>query len=134
MVTWGIAVILFAGLWVLQITLTLLQSRHYYHQLRIMQQQQQSGFLGVGVRKRWLGVGAVVILVTDNKGIVTQCKRMSGISVFSRFHPYPDLIGRSIDSLYEADPQHSSQSTQTAIRIAIEQIRSAQGKQLQAHV
>ncbi len=133
MVTWGLVVILFAGMWVLQIVLTLMQSRHYYQQLRVMQ-QQQSGYLGVGVKKRRFGVGAVVILVTDRNGIVTQCKRMSGISVFSRFRLYPELVGKSIDSLYLTDPQISSHSTHTAVRIAIEQIRSAQSKQLQDQV
>nr|WP_277603147.1 transcriptional regulator GutM [Brevibacillus sp. SYP-B805] len=124
---------LFAGLWVLQIMLTQLQIRHYHQQLREMQ-RQPNGFLGVGVNRRRIGVGAVVILVTDAKGIVTQCKRMAGISVFSRFRHHPEPIGEPIDTLYERVRQQPNHPTQTAIRLAIEQIRAAQAKQLQADI
>lgn len=129
--TWGYVVVLFAGLWVLQIVLTQLQSRHYYQQLREMQ-QQPNGYLGVGVNKRRFGVGAVVILTTDVHGIVTQCKRMSGISVFSRFREYADPIGKPIDSLYETAKQQQKQPVQTALGMAIEQIRGVLAKQHQS--
>lgn len=127
---WGVVVLLFAGLWILQIVLTQLQSRHYYQQLREMQ-RQPSGFLGVGVNKRRFGTGAVVILVTDTEGVVTQCRRMSGVSVFSRFQPWQELIGQSIDRLYERAMQAPKHPAQTAVRMAIEQIRSAQARQQQ---
>lgn len=129
MASWGYVVLLFAGLWVLQVVFTQLQSRHYYQELREMQ-RQPNGYLGVGVNKRRFGVGAVIILVTDMQGTVTKCKRMSGISVFSRFRPYEDPIGREIDSLYEQASQHSKHPVQTALRMAIEQIRAAQARQL----
>ncbi|WP_301172801.1 transcriptional regulator GutM [Brevibacillus nitrificans] len=128
--TWGYVVLLFAGLWILQLVLTQLQSRHYYQELRLMQ-QQPNGYLGVGVNKRRFGVGAVVILVTDPQGIVTQCKRMSGISVFSRFQKYGEPIGKSMDTLYDTASKQQKQPVQTALRMAIEQIRAAQAKQQQ---
>ncbi|MDF2678983.1 MAG: hypothetical protein K0R47_173 [Brevibacillus sp.] len=130
MASWGYVVLLFAGLWVLQVVLTQLQSRHYYQELREMQ-RQPNGYLGVGVNKRRFGVGAVIILVTDVQGNVTKCKRMSGISVFSRFRPYDGPIGKPIESLYEIASQHQKHPVQTALRMAIDQIRSAQAKQHQ---
>jgi|GEM_PF-1957378 len=128
--SWGVVVLMFAGLWIMQIVLTQLQSRHYYQQLREMQ-QQPSGYLGVGVNKRRFGTGAVVILVTDTEGMVTQCRRMAGVSVFSRFQPWQELTGQSIDRLYERALQATKHPTQTAVRMAIEQIRSAQARQQQ---
>ncbi|GIO09927.1 hypothetical protein J31TS6_59550 [Brevibacillus reuszeri] len=130
MASWGYVVLLFAGLWILQVVFTQLQSRHYYRELREMQ-RQPSGYLGVGVNKRRFGVGAVIILVTDVQGNVTNCKRMSGISVFSRFRPYNDPIGKPIDSLYESASQHQKHPVQMALRMAIDQIWSAQAKQQQ---
>ncbi|MED4582723.1 transcriptional regulator GutM [Brevibacillus choshinensis] len=130
MASWGYVVLLFAGLWVLQVVFTQLQSRHYYQKLREMQ-RQPNGYLGVGVNKRRFGVGAVIILVTNVQGNVTQCARMSGISVFSRFRPYDEPIGKTIDSLYESASQHQKHPVQTALRMAIDQIRAAQAKQHQ---
>lgn len=130
MASWGYVVLLFAGLWVLQVVLTQLQSRHYYQELREML-RQSNGYLGVGVNKRRFGVGAVIILVTDVQGNVTKCKRMSGISVFSRFRPYDEPIGKSIDGLYEIASQHQKHPVQTALRMAIDQIRAEQARQHQ---
>ncbi|QRG70233.1 transcriptional regulator GutM [Brevibacillus choshinensis] len=128
MASWGYVVLLFAGLWVLQVVFTQRQSRHYYQELREMQ-RQPNGYLGVGVNKRRFGVGAVIILVTDVQGKVTKCRRMTGISVFSRFGPYEEPIGKELDYLYEQATQQAKHPVQTALRMAIDQIRAAQSKQ-----
>ncbi len=94
-------------------------------------QRQPNGYLGVGVNKRRFGVGAVIILVTDVQGKVTKCRRMTGISVFSRFRPYEEPIGKELDDLYEQAAQQGKLPVQTALRMAIDQIRAAQSKQQQ---
>lgn len=116
--TWGMFILLFVVFWVIQGTLALLQSRHYQRQLSKLQ-HQSSGYLGVGVRKNRWGAGAVVILVTDLSGVVTQCRKLAGVSVFARFRDVPSLVGVAIDDLNKDQPRNS---WERALNMAIEKV------------
>ncbi|PTM53285.1 transcriptional regulator GutM [Desmospora activa] len=119
--TWGMFILLFVLFWVIQGSLTLLQSRHYQRQLFELQ-RQSSGYLGVGVRKNRWGAGAVAILVTDPAGVVTHCRKLAGVSVFARFRDEPSLVGKVVEDLKEIQPRTSWEQ---ALNMAVEKVEEA---------
>lgn len=71
----------FVSLWLLQIYVSTLQMKHYKTTVKDMS-RRDSGYLGVGIGKKKLGSGMVIILVTNKEGIVEGCRVMSGVTVF----------------------------------------------------
>jgi len=116
---WNSAILLLIIAWFLQIFLSYNQNRHYQQTVRVMS-NQQSGYLGVGVVKRRLGIGSVVILVTDPDFVVTQAKELTGVTVFGRFKQAPDFVGRPIDAL---EAESSRNSRLHAAKLAVEKIK-----------
>ncbi|UFT98604.1 transcriptional regulator GutM [Radiobacillus kanasensis] len=95
---WGVLIAAFVVVWFLQIFLTSIQMKHYRRTLQLMS-RRSNGYLGVGVDKQKFGVGTVVIVVCDNVGKVVDSKLMKGVTVFSRFKPFQEVIGDSIETL-----------------------------------
>ncbi|EXX86920.1 glucitol operon activator family protein [Paenibacillus darwinianus] len=104
---WNLLMLFFIGAWFLQIILSFFQSRHYQQTLRTMA-SQELGFLGVGVVKKTLGVGSVVILVTNTDCVVTNAQELSGVTVFGRFRKADRFIGRQLDEIEDWDSEHVS--------------------------
>lgn len=109
---------IFAGMWMCQILLALWQAKHFRRQLHLMG-NQESGYLGVGVHRRRFGPGAVVILVTDTEGRVTNCKMMAGMSVMARFRKVPELIGKELEDCRVKNPKKAKH---LALNMAIDKI------------
>lgn len=97
---WGYLLAGFASLWLLQIYLSTLQMKHYKATVQDMS-RRDSGYLGVGVEKKKLGSGTVIILVTDTEGIVEECRVMSGVTVFIKFKKCKRFIGEHISMLHD---------------------------------
>ncbi|WP_088835401.1 transcriptional regulator GutM [Paenibacillus tyrfis] len=116
---WNSAIVLFVTAWFLQIALSYVQSKHYQQTVRMMS-SQGSGFLGVGVAKRRLGIGSVVVLVTDSNCVVTQAKELTGVTVFGRFKQAHEFVGRTIHELLALS---SNESRLHAVRMAAEKIK-----------
>jgi glucitol operon activator protein len=126
---WGILIIFFVGAWILQVFLSYYQNRHYGQTIREMSAAHDSGYLGVGVVKKRLGVGSVVILVSDLAGTIVEAKELTGVTVFSRFTPNAELNGKKIDQLYSLPGKDHRTK---AIQMAADQIVSKQKEQEQA--
>jgi glucitol operon activator protein len=118
-------IMIFAGMWMLQILFTVWQANHYRRQLHLMG-KQESGYLGVGVHRRRFGPGAVVILVTDPEGRVTNCKMMAGMSVWARFRKVPELIGKRLEDCRVEMPKKAKH---IALNMAIEKINEERARQ-----
>ncbi|SHE79166.1 glucitol operon activator protein [Seinonella peptonophila] len=126
METWAFFIAIFVGAWVLQIILTYYQNQHYSQTVREMSSEHDSGYLGVGVIKKRLGIGSVVILVSNLAGKVVSAKELTGVTVFARFQPADDLIGKEVDQLVHLEQKdHRSQ----AISMAAERIRQQREKE-----
>jgi glucitol operon activator protein len=117
---WGVIILLFVSVWLLQIVLTYFQSKHYNETLNEMS-KRPSGYLGVGVVKQKLGVGSVMILACDLKGKIVEAREMSGVTVFTRFRPASEFVGQSID-MYEQDFENPNNRIK-AITMAVSNIR-----------
>lgn len=122
---WSFFILLFITAWITQIFFTYRQNKHYGQTVREMSSRYDSGYLGVGVVKKRLGIGSVVILVADVKGEVVNAEELTGVTVFSRFKKTSELVGRTIEQLFSL--QDKDTRTQ-AIKMAAEQIRQQQEK------
>ncbi|PES95308.1 hypothetical protein CN510_16220, partial [Priestia megaterium] len=76
---WGAFIVIFIVLWLLQFLMTKKQLKHYYQTVKEMS-NHSSGYLGIGVDKKRFGTGTVLIMVTDVKGTVIDCRIMSGVT------------------------------------------------------
>lgn len=116
---WGYLIVLFGCLWLLQVVFTYFQNKHYGQTVREMSMSHSPGYLGVGVVKKRFGTGCVMILVSDLSGKIVQAKELTGVTVFSRFRPVSDLIGKRVQTLYKST---DDQTRARAIKMACERI------------
>jgi glucitol operon activator protein len=89
------ALLALAVFWALQLVGSWFQMRRYTDAVRDAAKRWQSGFLGVGSCKVKLGRGAVAIVVLSSDLRVCQFLSMSGLTVFTRFHPHESFTGLS---------------------------------------
>ena len=111
------------ALWVLQIAGTHVQMSHYRGVLGGITREGGRGYVGAGNAKARLGKGVILILVTDEDGVVKRALRMRGMTVFARFEEAPDLVGMTLDELREeAREGPYEKETMLAARRAVEQV------------
>ncbi|MFB9758431.1 transcriptional regulator GutM [Ectobacillus funiculus] len=99
---WAAFIFIFIVLWLFQLFMTMRQMKHYHQTIREMS-KHSSGYLGVGVEKKKLGIGSALIIVTDLEGIVIDCRIMSGVTVFSEFKNCKRFIGLDVFKLNVTD-------------------------------
>lgn len=84
-----VKLLLIAGfMWILQGVLTYFQIKNFQIKLKKM---KEKGIVGIGTVKNRFGSGAIVILSVDETGRIIEAQKMSGVSVFARFTPLPEL-------------------------------------------
>lgn len=115
---WGWFIVLFAAVWLLQILLTKIQMKNYQETIKRLS-NRPSGYLGVGIQKQKLGIGAIAILVTDTEGRIVESQVMEGVTVFSSFQASAKFDGLLLE---EARKQLKEESLDSAFRMAIEKI------------
>ncbi|WP_035052401.1 transcriptional regulator GutM [Carnobacterium pleistocenium] len=93
-------IILLVSFWLMQFYLSIRQTKDYNRVIGEMK-QYKSGHLGVGIARTKFnfGPGTVMIVVTNEEGIIIDLRKMSGITVFARFKPDKKIIGQSVSSL-----------------------------------
>lgn len=121
---WGWFIVVFAGIWLLQIMMTKVQLRNYQATIKKMS-NRPSGYLGVGIQKQKLGIGVIAILVTDKEGVVVESQLMRGVTVFSRFERFTEYDGLHMDIVKEKVDQ---ESVGQAFKMAFEKIESQMEK------
>lgn len=122
---WGWFIVVFAGIWLLQIGMTKVQLKNYQATIKKMS-SRPSGYLGVGIQKQKFGIGVISIVVTDKEGVVVENQLMRGVTVFSRFEPFTDYNGLHIEALKQKlDQDLVSQ----AIKKAIEKVEAQMDKE-----
>ncbi|TWT28256.1 transcriptional regulator GutM [Planomicrobium sp. CPCC 101110] len=121
---WGWVIAIFAGVWLLQLLLTRVQMKNYQETIKKLS-NRPSGFLGVGIKKQKLGIGAIAILVTDTNGRVVESQIMKGVTVFSRFQPFVQWNGMALE---EIRARLQEEPLDAAFVMAIEQIENQMEK------
>lgn len=90
-------IFILAIMWVLQGILTFFQVKNLQKEIKEM---KKAGNIGIGSRKGKLGPGCIFIIASDEKGRIINAKKMSGISVFSRFKDIDLLKGLYLDEAH----------------------------------
>ncbi|WP_345814820.1 transcriptional regulator GutM [Paraburkholderia sp. PREW-6R] len=106
------ALLALAVFWAMQVIGSWYQMRRYGDAVRDTASRWKGGFLGVGSCKVKFGRGAIAIVVLSADMRICQFLSMSGLTVFSRFHPHEGYAGLSID-------EFAAQLTGTRLRRAI---------------
>ena len=92
-------------LFVVQVIGTYLQVKEYKKAVREL---HKLGNVGIGSGRKKLGAGSVVIIACKSDGRITGGSIMRGVSIFSRFNPMEDIVGKTIYELkaeYESMPE-----------------------------
>ncbi len=121
---WGWFIVIFAGIWILQILMTKVQLKNYQATIKKMS-NRPSGYLGVGIQKQKFGIGTIAILVTDEQGTLIESQLMKGVTVFSRFEAFTKYNGQHIETLKE---KLINDSDGQALKMAIEKIETQMNK------
>jgi len=80
---------------ILQFFTGIFHIKYYQRVLRKMSKRSE-GFLGVGMNQRKFKLGQVCIIVTNPKGVIEECRLLSGMTIFSRFRKEKRFEGQSI--------------------------------------
>lgn len=121
--TIGYLILALAIVWILQIVGTYFQMQHYRRVLGRITGEGGEGYVGVGNAKATFGKGVILILVSDEDGVIKKALRMRGMTIFARFKEAPDLVGMRLEELRQPDREGPyEKSTMLAARRAIEQI------------
>jgi glucitol operon activator protein len=142
MASWQVLLVAWVVLWALQSVGTWYQTQRYFGKIKQLQTEHAAGFLGAGHARRRLGIGAIVIVITDANLKVTRLLMMRGMTVLATFKDQPEFVGLSIAELQarlQAEPEKSSfrDATTSAInqilRVEREGVAAKQQPQQMAH-
>ena len=106
-------------LYILQGILTYFQMKNYRNTVSVL---RMKGILGIGTKKKKLGVGSIVILVSDESGKILEGQLMRGISVWARFKQLKNINGTKIKELKEKIISEDEKNT--AMLDALQQIEN----------
>lgn len=101
---WKWLLLFIAAAWALQGLLTSWQMRNFRRRFAELSRNATDGYLGVGSSAGRIRAGAVVLIVTDTEGTITQAECMTGRTVFARFEPLPEVVGMNVDQLGSGAP------------------------------
>lgn len=121
MPTWQWILLAWVAVWALQSVGVWYQTRRYAGQLKVLQQQFDSGYVGTGYGPRRLSRGSIVMIVASTDLKVKQFLLMRGSTVFASFKPQEEFIGLSLAQVLEKlsdEPKNSSlkEATEKAIQ------------------
>jgi glucitol operon activator protein len=101
---------------ILQFLTGVLHVKYYQSVLRKMSKRSE-GYLGVGMNQQKFKLGQVCIMVTDVHGEITECRILSGLTVFSRFRKDPSYEGKNIFRMDWNGKEKYKEVTENAIRM-----------------
>ena len=121
--TIGYLILALAIVWILQIVGTYFQMQHYRRVLGRITAEGDEGYVGVGNAKATFGKGVILILGSDEDGVIKEALRMRGMTILARFNEAPDLVGMSLEELRLPEREGPyEKATMLAARRAVEQI------------
>jgi len=86
-------------MWIISLAGTAWQLYRYRKALKEFQINNDEGYLGVGMSKSNFKPKKIILLMTDQQGIIKECKIMSGLTIFAGFNTYHKWNGLSIKNI-----------------------------------
>ena len=97
--------------YLLQTALSVSQMRNFTAAYRVLRRQ---GRVAIGIKKGLFLSGAIVMHAVDDDGDIIDSRKISGVTVFSKFKFFPGFIGRNIRSISADDCVHLPRSVRKA--------------------
>jgi glucitol operon activator protein len=101
---------------ILQFLTGVLHIKYYQSVLRKMSKRSE-GYLGVGMNQQKFKLGQICIMVTDVQGEITECRILSGLTVFSRFRKDSSYEGKNIFHMDWNGKEKYKEVTENAIQM-----------------
>ena len=98
--------------WILQLFLSIGQMRRFY---RRVGELKRVGRTAIGVGGGTYRGRAYAVVVADPRGHVLTVEIMSGISVFARLRPLPELQGWNLQALCQSPPESLNKKQRAAL-------------------
>jgi glucitol operon activator protein len=123
MPTWQWILLLWVGVWALQSVGVWFQTRRYAGQLKDLQHQYNSGYIGTGYGPRRFSRGAIAMIVATTDLKVSKFLLMRGSTVFASFKPQEEFVGLTLaEVLQKLSDEPKKSSLKEATEKAIQQI------------
>jgi glucitol operon activator protein len=123
MFSWYWILLAWALLWALQSVGIWYQTNRYSDQLKALQNEFTSGYIGTGHSPRRFGKGAIVMLVLSSDMTVRRFLVMRGSTIFAAFKPLAEYEGLSLAALNaKIEKIEKKSSMKAAAEKAVEQI------------
>lgn len=90
--------LLLGFLWLLNMAFTYWHVAHYQRTIASMT-NRQSGFFGMGTTTSKWKAKQILLLGTDDDGVVEECKIISGFTIFARFRAKREITGYHISRI-----------------------------------
>jgi glucitol operon activator protein len=98
----GFLFLVVALAWILQLALSLLQTRRFHRRITELRRGSfatATGFAGSNWKRKVYGV----LVVNENYEVI-HAEKLTGFTVFASLKPVPDLVGLSVDRLEQDEP------------------------------
>lgn len=131
MFSWYWLLLAWALLWALQSIGVWYQTNRYGDQLKALQSEFTTGYMGTGHEPRRFGKGSIVMLVLSPEMIVKRFLVMRGTTIFASFQPinqYEGLTLAALNNMLADMPKKSS--LKGAAQKSIDQIVKVQRDRL----
>jgi len=96
---WKILLIAIVVAWVVRAVLTTFQVNNYRQQISSLIKNRKDGYIASGISSGWIHAGAIVLIIADKDGVITDAERMKGRTVFARFESFKELFGLNVNDL-----------------------------------
>ncbi len=91
-----------AFVWILQLALSLLQTRRFHR--RVAELRREGSATSVGMAgSNWKSKAYGVLVVDENRNII-RAEKLSGFTVFANLQPVPELSGKPMTVLDDETP------------------------------
>lgn len=104
--------IAFAVLYLLQMALSMRQATNYSRHYGALRRR---GRVAIGKQKNLLFSGAIVMFLLDERDVVVEGSRLSGVTVFSRFRALDDYVGQHVSTLDASGQRQLPRSVRAAV-------------------
>ncbi|QGF23240.1 transcriptional regulator GutM [Raineyella fluvialis] len=120
---WTIA-IAFAVIYLTQTVLGLRQSKNFATTFTAMRRR---GRVAIGKKQGLVVAGAIVMFLLDAEGRIVEGRKLSGVTVLSRFRPFPAFDGEDLATLRPESDGRVNRSIRAAVANARENYRIIMG-------
>lgn len=90
-------------------------------------EMRKKGKVAIGRKRGYIQAGTVVMLLIDNDGIIIDCRKMQGVTVFARVKKFIGLEGRNLSDIAEEDLNNYNKYARAAILDAVKSYNTFKG-------